>query len=131
MQGKPVQHFIQHRIFVMLDEMLDWFAHLQNFEILKKEEKKCVGLCWMKFVRYQTFHPTISARSKKVFNQKALFFMLDWFGGFFIQHIHAFRYSNLETLKKRSKIFLIFKSNVYKLKNIPLQFRAEQGRALL
>ena len=50
----------------MLDEMLDWFASLQNFQILKKEEKKCVGWCWMKFDRHQTFHPTFAARSKNV-----------------------------------------------------------------
>ena len=27
---KPIQHFIQHQNFPMLDEMLDWFAHFQN-----------------------------------------------------------------------------------------------------
>ena len=49
--GKPVQHFIQHAIFVMLDEMLDWFASPQNLgkknEDFKKEGN--IGkLCWMK-----------------------------------------------------------------------------------
>ena len=28
--SKPVQHFIQHHVFAMLDEMLEWFAQLQN-----------------------------------------------------------------------------------------------------
>ena len=29
-RSKPVQHFIQHHVFAMLDEMLEWFAQLQN-----------------------------------------------------------------------------------------------------
>ena len=29
-RGKPVQHFIQHSIFPMLDEMLDRFRRSQN-----------------------------------------------------------------------------------------------------
>ena len=29
-QSKPVQHFIQHHVFAMLDEMLEWLAQLQN-----------------------------------------------------------------------------------------------------
>ena len=74
--SKPVQHFIQHHKNAMLDEMLDWFASLQNFQILKKEEKKCVGWCWMKFDRYQTFHPTFAARSKDVIFRNQSFFML-------------------------------------------------------
>ena len=28
--NKPVQHFIQHHVFALLDEMLEWFAPLQN-----------------------------------------------------------------------------------------------------
>ena len=28
--SKLVQHFIQHHVFAMLDEMLEWFAQLQN-----------------------------------------------------------------------------------------------------
>ena len=28
--SKPVQHFIQHHVFAMLDEMLEWFEQLQN-----------------------------------------------------------------------------------------------------
>ena len=28
--SKPVQHFIQRHVFAMLDEMLEWFAELQN-----------------------------------------------------------------------------------------------------
>ena len=40
---KPIQHFIQHRNFPMLDEMLDWFAHFQNLQNFEKEEKNRVG----------------------------------------------------------------------------------------
>ena len=40
---KPIQLFIQHRNFPMLDEMFDWFAHFQNFENFEKEEKNRVG----------------------------------------------------------------------------------------
>ena len=29
-RSKPVQQFIQHHVFAMLDEMLEWFAQLQN-----------------------------------------------------------------------------------------------------
>ena len=29
-RSKLVQHFIQHHVFAMLDEMLEWFAQLQN-----------------------------------------------------------------------------------------------------
>ena len=29
-RSKPVQYFIQHHVFAMLDEMLEWFAPLQN-----------------------------------------------------------------------------------------------------
>ena len=29
-QSKPVQYFIQNHVFAMLDEMLEWFALLQN-----------------------------------------------------------------------------------------------------
>ena len=27
-RSKPVQHFIQHHVLAMLDEMLEWFAQL-------------------------------------------------------------------------------------------------------
>ena len=28
--SKPGQHFIQHHVFAMLDEMLEWFAQLKD-----------------------------------------------------------------------------------------------------
>ena len=40
---KCIQHFIQHRKFFMLDEMLDAFEMSEIFKKIQKEEKNYVG----------------------------------------------------------------------------------------
>ena len=53
-RSKPVQHFIQHHVFAMLDEMLEWFAQLQIYKVSKKKKKIMLD----EVCSRTKFHPT-------------------------------------------------------------------------
>ena len=56
---KCIQHFIQHRKFSMLDEVLDAFESFQNLEKYKKKKIIWSLLSIKLFIQHFLFHPTI------------------------------------------------------------------------
>ena len=82
-RGKCIQHFIQHRKFCMLNEILEAFAVLP--------EKKHVGWCWMKFELDQTLNPTFLHSSNTHFIVEAFASVLDTFASNLIHHFKHFK----------------------------------------